>query len=160
MGQADPTNPWPRMQKIVSSVVMGLHGGRFIEETLESLCVQIGATSAWSTLETTGSGGPMHRSRTASLQGVSPAVAARHITDMLGAIQTQPKTLGGELLYATGGSFLAVPLWSKPADSPRGRTLVGAMYVEFNDARGTQEEVRASSSAWARSSEASSLSSP
>ena len=72
MPAAKTTDPWPQMNDIISAVVTGLHSGRFIEETLEALCVAVGATSAWSTLEIKG-GGPMHRSRTTSFQGVSPS---------------------------------------------------------------------------------------
>ena len=142
MDRVDVTNPWPRMRDIVSAVVTGLHRGRFIEETLEALCLQIGATSAWSTLETKGSGGPMHRSRTASFRGVSPAVLARHITDSLGRVQTELETIAGPVPYATEGSFIAVPLWSHPTASGRGRKLVGAMYLEFMGDQGTNEQIR------------------
>jgi DNA-binding NtrC family response regulator len=129
------------MREIVSAVVTGLHGGRFIEETLEALCVQIGATSAWSTLETKGSGGPMHRSRTASFRGVSPAVLAQHVADSLGRVQAELETIAGLVPYASEGSFIAVPLWSRPTGSRRGRNLIGAMYLEFADDRGTNEEI-------------------
>jgi len=140
MAPVESTNPWPRMREIVSAVVTGLHGGRFIEETLEALCVQIGASSAWSTLETKGAG-PMHRSRTASFRGVSPAVLAQHVTDSLGRVQAEVKTIAGPVPYAPEGSFAAVPLWSQPTASGRGRSLVGAMYLEFADDQGTKTEV-------------------
>jgi DNA-binding NtrC family response regulator len=140
MGREENTNPWPRMRDIVSAVVNGLHGGRFIEATLEALCVQIGASSAWSTLETKG-GGPMHRSRTASFRGVSPAVLAMHVTESLSQVQTGLKTIAGPVPYAPEGSFAAVPLWSHPTASGRGRTLMGAMYLEFAGDQGTQMDV-------------------
>ncbi len=35
----------------MTAVVTGLQNGRFIEETLDALCLTLGATSAWSTLE-------------------------------------------------------------------------------------------------------------
>ena len=57
--------PWVHLRAVVEASVTGLHRGRFIEETLEALCIELGAASAWSTLETKG-GGPMHRSRTTS----------------------------------------------------------------------------------------------
>ena len=142
MARVDVTNPWPRMRDIVSAVVTGLHGGRFIEETLEALCVQLGATSAWSTLETKGSVGPMHRSRTASFRGVSPAVLAQHVTDSLGRVQTELESIAGPVPYASKGSFIAVPLWSRPTASRRGRKLVGAMYLEFTGDQGTNEQIR------------------
>jgi DNA-binding NtrC family response regulator len=140
MGRIEITNPWPRMREIVSAVVTGLHGGRFIEETLEALCVQVGASSAWSTLETRG-GGPMHRSRTASFRGVAPAVLAQHVTESLTQAQTELKTIAGPVPYASEGSFAAVPLWSRPTVSGRGRALVGAMYLEFSGDQGTRKDV-------------------
>jgi DNA-binding NtrC family response regulator len=140
MGRVEITNPWPSMRDIVSAVVTGLHRGRFIEETLEALCVQVGASSAWSTLETKG-GGPMHRSRTASFRGVAPAVLAQHVTESLSQVQAELKTLAGPVPYASEGSFTAVPLWSHPTVSGRGRTLVGAMYLEFSGDQATRKEV-------------------
>jgi len=140
MGRVEISNPWPRMREIVSAVVTGLHGGRFIEETLEALCVEIGASSAWSTLETKGSG-PMHRSRTASFRGVPPAVLAQHVTDVLTRVQTELKTIAAPVPYASEGSFAAVPLWSQPASSGRGRTLIGAMYLEFPGDQATEPEL-------------------
>lgn len=131
------TDPWPLMRDVVTAVVNGLHRGRFIEETLEALCVQLGAASAWSTLETKG-GGPMHRSRTASFQGVSPAVLAMHVTEVLNQVQTKLRTVAGAVPYTSGGSFIAVPLWSHPTASPKGRSLIGAMYMEFLGDEGTQ----------------------
>ena len=141
MARPDVTNPWPRMRDIVSAVVTGLHGGRFIEETLESLCVQLGASSAWSTLETKDASGPMHRSRTASFRGVPPAVLAQHVTDSLKQVQTSAKSIAGPVPYSPEGSFTAVPLWSHPTTSRRGRTLIGAMYLEFAGDQGTKKEV-------------------
>ncbi|MBW2379447.1 MAG: sigma-54-dependent Fis family transcriptional regulator [Deltaproteobacteria bacterium] len=131
------TDPWPLMRDVVTAVVNGLHRGRFIEDTLEALCVQLGAASAWSTLETKG-GGPMHRSRTASFQGVSPAILATHVTEVLRQVQTKLKTVAGPVPYTSGGSFIAVPLWSHPTASPKGRSLIGAMYMEFLGDEGTQ----------------------
>ena len=117
----------------------GLQDGRFIEETLEALCVQLGAASAWSTLETQG-GGPMHRSRSTSFQGAPPAVLAMHVTSVLSEVQTKLKTVAGPLEYAPESSFIAVPLWSRPKSSPKGRSLVGALYLEFGRDEGTRAE--------------------
>ncbi len=139
MPPPDERDPWPRIREVVSSVVTGLHDGRFIEETLEALCVQLGATSAWSTLETKGSGGPMHRSRTAGFRGVPPAILAQHVAETLGRVQTELRIISGPVPYAETGSFVAVPLWSRPTASRRGRTLVGAMYLEFPGSEGTRE---------------------
>jgi DNA-binding NtrC family response regulator len=124
------------MSDIISAVVTGLHSGRFIEETLEALCVAVGATSAWSTLEITG-GGPMHRSRTTSFQGVAPAVLARHVTEVLGQVEGGLRAVAGPVPYSTEGSFIAVPLWSRPGPSRSGRRLVGAMYMEFLGGQGS-----------------------
>ncbi|MFZ1862655.1 MAG: sigma 54-interacting transcriptional regulator [Polyangiales bacterium] len=140
MHRSTVTDPWPRMRELVSAVVTGLHRGRFIEDTLEALCVQLGAASAWSTLETKG-GGPLHRSRTASFQGVAPAVLAMHVTDVLQRVQTKLRTVAGPVPYAREGSFIAVPLWSQPMSSPRGRSLVGALYLEFTQDQGTHPSV-------------------
>ena len=129
------------MRDVVASVVTGLHDGRFIEETLEALCVQLGATSAWSTLETKGGGGPMHRSRTAGFRGVPPAVLAEHVTEILTRVQVELKTIAGAVPYAPRGSFVAVPLWSLPTSSGRGRSLIGAMYLEFPNDQGEDDPV-------------------
>lgn len=125
------------MRELIPAAVTGLHRGRFIQDTLEALCVQLGAASAWSTLETKG-GGPLHRSRTASFQGVAPAVLATHVTGVLSEVQSKLKTVSGSVPYASEGSFIAVPLWSHPASSPTGRSLVGALYLEFANDRGTR----------------------
>ncbi len=141
MSRAENPDPWPRMRAIVAAVVTGLHGGRFIEETLEALCVQLGATSAWSTLETKGGAGPMHRSRTAGFRGVPPAVLAQHVTEMLSRVQTELKTVAGPVPYTPTGSFVATPLWSRPTASRRSRSLIGVMYLEFPGQEGEQASV-------------------
>ncbi len=141
MSAAENPDPWPRMREIVESVVTGLHGGRFIEETLEALCTQLGATSAWSTLETKGGGDPMHRSRTAGFRGVPPAVLAQHVTEMLRRVQTESKTVAGPVPYASTGSFIAAPLWSRPSVTRHGRSLIGVMYLEFSGTEGEQPAV-------------------
>jgi transcriptional regulator with GAF, ATPase, and Fis domain len=135
-----PTEPWPRVRDVVEASVVGLHRGRFIEETLEALCVQLGAASAWSTLETKG-GGPMHRSRTTSFQGVAPATLAMHVKDVLSQVESKLVTVAGPVPYAPGGSFIAVPLWSLPTASSQGRTLIGALYLEFGKDQGTNDAV-------------------
>ncbi|MEM7136400.1 MAG: sigma 54-interacting transcriptional regulator [Myxococcota bacterium] len=137
MADKETIDPWPRLREVVASAVTGLQAGRFIEETLETLCVQLGAASAWSTLETKG-GGPMHRSRTASFRGVPPTVLALHVHDVLNRVQTKLKPVAGRVPYATEGSFIAVPLWSAPSPSTKGRSLIGALYLEFLGAQGTQ----------------------
>ena len=134
------TDPWPRMKQLVAAAIAGLHRGRFIEDTLEALCAELGAASAWSTLETKGSG-PLHRSRTASFHGVSPAVLASHVTEVLDHVQAKLETVSGKVPYAPRGSFIAVPLWSHPPSSREGRTFVGALYLEFADRQGTLPSV-------------------
>lgn len=131
--------PWVHLRAVVEASVTGLHRGRFIEETLEALCIELGAASAWSTLETKG-GGPMHRSRTTSFRGVAPAVLAMHVADVLNQVQTKLRTVAGRVPYAPDGSFIAVPLWSEPSSS-RGRSLIGALYLEFARDQGTNEAV-------------------
>ena len=139
MPPSSPKEPWPRLRDVVEASVTGLHRGRFIEETLEALCVQLGAASAWSTLETKG-GGPMHRSRTSSFRGVAPAILAMHVSDVLGQVQSKLKTVAGRVPYAPDGSFIAVPLWSQPTSS-KGRSLVGSLYMEFTKNQGTNDDV-------------------
>ncbi|MEM7437785.1 MAG: sigma 54-interacting transcriptional regulator, partial [Myxococcota bacterium] len=129
-------DPWPRLREVVASAMAGLQDGRFIEETLDALCVQLGAASAWSTLEAK-QGGPMHRSRTASFRGASPAALAIHVAEVLNRVQTEFKTVAGPADYASDGSFIAVPLWSRPTTSRKGRSLVGALYLEFATDQGT-----------------------
>ena len=109
MPSEETSDPWPRLREVVEAAVTGLQDGRFIEETLESLCVQLGAASAWSTLETKG-GAPMHRSRTTSFHGVPPAVLALHVHDVLNQVQSKLRPIAGRVPYATEGSFIAVPL--------------------------------------------------
>ncbi len=140
MSSSKPTEPWPRVRDVVEASVMGLHRGRFIEETLEALCVQLGAASAWSTLQTKG-GGPMHRSRTTNFRGVAPAVLATHVSDVLSQVQSKLKTVAGPVPYAQDGSFIAVPLWSLPTATSQGRSLIGALYLEFRKDQGTSEAV-------------------
>ena len=139
MPPSSPTEPWPRLRDVVEASVTGLHRGRFIEETLEALCVQLGAASAWSTLETKG-GGPMHRSRTTSFRGVAPAILAMHVSDVLDQVQSKLRTVAGRVPYAPDGSFVAVPLWSQPTSS-KGRSLVGSLYMEFAKDQGTNDAV-------------------
>lgn len=134
----DTVDPWPRMRGVVNAVVSSLRSGSFIEETLEAMCVQLGASSAWSTLETKG-GGRIHRSRTAKML-VSPAVLAEHVTKVLSDVQTKLVKAAGPVPYADKGSFIAVPLWSHP--SVAHRSLIGAMYLEFADDEGTRATVQ------------------
>jgi len=130
-------DPWPRMRGVVSAVATSLRSGSFIEETLESLCAQLGASSAWSTLETK-AGGRIHRSRSTSL-GANPVVLAKHVTEVLGQVHSELRTVAGPVPYAAGGSFAAVPMWSHPTSSDR--TLLGAMYLEFPNDEATHEAV-------------------
>lgn len=83
----------------------------------------------------------MHRSRTASVRGVSPAELAQHVTDVLGRVQTELKTISGSVPFDPDGSFAAVPLWSHPTTAERGRTLIGAMYLEFPADQATKPEL-------------------
>jgi DNA-binding NtrC family response regulator len=138
----DDNVPWPRVRNVINSLVSGLRTGRFIEEALESLCVELGASSAWSTLETKGHG-PLHRSRTASFQGVSPAVLAQHVTEVLERIQDERVTAAGRVPYAETGSYVGVPLWSEPDVGAKTREYVGAMYLEFPGDQGTRAETLA-----------------
>ncbi|RZV51591.1 MAG: sigma-54-dependent Fis family transcriptional regulator [Deltaproteobacteria bacterium] len=138
----DDSAPWPRVRNVINALVSGLRNGRFIEEALESVCVELGASSAWSTLETKGHG-PLHRSRTASFQGASPAVLAMHVTQVLERVQDERVTTAGRVPYAEVGSYVAVPLWSEPDVSAKTREFVGAMYLEFPGDQGTQAEILA-----------------
>lgn len=138
MSTKQTVDPWPRMRGVVSTVVSSLRSGSFIEETLESMCVQLGASSAWSTLETKG-GGRIHRSRTAKTS-VPPAVLAEHVSQVLGAVQSKRDKVSGVVPYADEGSFIAVPLWSHP--SVAHRSMIGAMYLEFADDQGTRAPVQ------------------
>jgi len=83
----------------------------------------------------------MHRSRTASFRGVPPVVLAKHVTESLNRVQTELKSIAGPVPYAPEGSFAAVPLWSHPTPSGRGRQLIGAMYLEFPGDEATSEAV-------------------
>jgi DNA-binding NtrC family response regulator len=130
------------VRNVINALVSGLKSGRFVEEALESLCVELGASSAWSTLETKGHG-PLHRSRTASFQGVSPAVLAQHVTEVLARVQGERVTTAGPVPYADVGSYVAVPLWSETDSNATTREFVGAMYLEFPKNQGTQEETLA-----------------
>lgn len=138
----DDSTPWPRVRNVINALVSGLRTGRFIEEALESLCVELGASSAWSTLETKGHG-PLHRSRTASFQGVSPAVLAQHVTEVLARLQDERATTAGPVPFADVGSYVAVPLWSEPDVGAKTCEFVGAMYLEFAGDQGTQSETLA-----------------
>lgn len=140
MRKVDIEDPWPHLREVLAAAVNGLQGGRFIEETLEATCVELGAASAWSTLETKG-GGAMHRSRTASFRGVAPAVLALHVTETLQRVQKELKTTAGPVEYAPEGSFVGVPLWSRPSRTAKGRSLVGALYLEFAGDEGTRREM-------------------
>lgn len=132
--------PLPELRNVINALVSGLRTGQFIEEALESLCVELGASSAWSTLETKGHG-PLHRSRTASFEGVSPAVLAQHVTEVLERIQHDRTTTAGPVPYADMGSFVAVPLWSEPNTEAKTCEFVGAAYLEFPADQGTRPEV-------------------
>jgi len=138
----DDNAQWLRVRNVVNALVSGLRTGRFIEEALESLCVELDASSAWSTLETKGQG-PLHRSRTAGFQGVSPAVLAQHVTEVLARVQGEQATIAGRVPYAEVGSYVAVPLWSEPDVSAKTREFVGATYLEFRGDQGTQTETLA-----------------
>ena len=70
-----------------------------------------------------------------------PAVLAQHVTDSLGRVQKEVKTIAGSVPYAPEGSFAAVPLWSHPTASPRGRKLIGVMYLEFPRDQGNDEDI-------------------
>ncbi|MGD8318048.1 MAG: sigma 54-interacting transcriptional regulator [Myxococcales bacterium] len=140
MSAVNTSDPWPRLREIVTTVVTALRSGRFIEEGLEALCVELGATSAWSTLETK-SGAPMHRSRTTSFRGVAPAILAQHVTETLAQVQQELRTIAGFVPYATTGSFAGVPLWGDLSTAKDAQNLVGAMYLEFAGDQATQESV-------------------
>jgi DNA-binding NtrC family response regulator len=125
------------MRGVVNAVVTSLRSGSFIEETLESLCGQLGASSAWSTLERK-AGGRIHRSRSARL-GASPVALATHVTEVFAQVQRELRTTAGRVPYAAQGSFAGVPLWSHPTAPDR--TLVGSMYLEFPNDEATHPAV-------------------
>jgi transcriptional regulator with GAF, ATPase, and Fis domain len=64
-----------------------------------------------------------------------------HVSDVLGQVQSKLKTVAGRVPYAPDGSFIAVPLWSQPSSSPKGRSLVGSLYMEFAKDQGTNDAV-------------------
>jgi Nif-specific regulatory protein len=140
MPSTEISEPWPRLREVVTAVVTALRSGQFIEEGLEALCVELGATSAWSTLETK-SGAPMHRSRTTNFRGVSPAILAQHVTETLAQVQDEARTVAGYVPYATTGSFAGIPLWGDLSTDKDQRNLVGAMYLEFPGEQATDDEV-------------------
>ena len=84
----DETYPWPRMRAVVAALVSGLQNARLIEETLDALCLALGATSAWSTFESKGSGS-IHHARTSSYHAVPPATLAMHVTTVLSDVETR-----------------------------------------------------------------------
>lgn len=136
----DDTYPWPRMRAVVAALVSGLQNARLIEETLDALCMVLGAGSAWSTFESKESG-PIHRARTSSFHAVAPAVLATHVTTVLSEVESRRRTIAGPVPYAESGSFAAVPLWAPPT-TPRGnRQLVAAIYLDFPDDQGTRGAV-------------------
>lgn len=140
MPTSEKPDAWPRLREIVTVVVAALRSGKFIEEGLEALCIELGATSAWSTLETKG-GAPMHRSRTASFRGVAPSVLAQHVIEVLSQVQRELRTVAGYVPYATTGSFAGIPLWGDLSAPKDEENLVGAMYLEFPEEQAIQEEV-------------------
>ena len=140
MPMVEDRNPWPRLRAVVTAVVTGLQNGRFIEETLDALCLTLGATSAWSTLESKAIG-PVHRSRTSSFHSVAPALVAEHVTTVLSDVQQRRRTMAGPVPYAPTGSFVAVPLWSQPATPRANPRLVGAIYLDFPNHQGTEDSV-------------------
>ncbi len=140
MPTPDNTYPWVHMRAVTAAVTAGLQRGRFIEETLDALCRTLGATSAWSTLESK-QAGPVQRTRTSNFYGSAPAIVAEHVTRVLNEIPIQRRTLAGSVPYAESGSFVALPLWSEPP-SPRGSfRLVGAIYLDFPQDQGTNKAV-------------------
>ena len=140
MPMVDETYPWPRMRAVVAALVSGLQNARLIEETLDALCVALGATSAWSTFESKGSGS-IHHARTSSYHAVPPATLAMHVTTVLSDVEARRRAIAGPVPYADTGSFAAVPLWAPPT-TPRGnRRLVAAIYLDFPDDQGTRSAV-------------------
>lgn len=140
MPMVDDTYPWPRMRAVVAALVSGLQNARLIEETLDALCMVLGATSAWSTFESKESGS-IHHARTSSFHAVPPAVLAAHVTTVLNEVESRRRTIAGPVPYAETGSFAAVPLWAPPT-TPRGnRRLVAAIYLDFSEDQGTRSAV-------------------
>jgi len=140
MSSTELSDPWPRLREVLTAVVTSLRAGKFIEEGLEALCAELGATSAWSTLETK-SGAPMHRSRTTNFRGVAPAVLAQHVTEILAQVQGDMRTIAGYVPYATTGSFAGIPLWGDLSARKDEKNLVGAMYLEFPGEQANDEDV-------------------
>ena len=137
MATVEDRSLWPRLRAIVNAIARGLHSGRFIENALDALCETLGATSAWSTFETKGTGS-IHQARTSTFYAAAPALVAEHVTRTLREVQTQARPIAGPLPYTPAGSFVAVPLWSQPAGSHGSPRLLGAVYLEFAGDQGTQ----------------------
>ena len=137
MSKIETRDPWRQMRGVVDAVATSIRGGAFIEQILEALCLQLGASSAWSTLESK-RGGRIHRSRSASL-GASPVELARHVTETLENVHTNEKAFFGAVPYAKVGSFAGIPLWSHPSEEDR--RLLGAVYLEFPNEEATHDEV-------------------
>lgn len=137
MSKMETRDPWRQMRGVVDAVATSLRGGAFIEQILEALCIQLGASSAWSTLESK-RGGRIHRSRSVSL-GASPVELAKHVTETLEAVHETKQVVFGLVPYAKQGSFAGIPLWSHPSDEAR--RLLGAVYLEFPNDEATHDDV-------------------
>lgn len=136
----EDTDPWPRMRAVVKAVVTGTQHARLIEETLDTLCTALGATSAWSTFESK-ERGPIHHARTSSFHTVAPAVLAEHVTRILSEVENRRRTIAGPVPYAQAGSFAAVPLWSPTTTAGGTPRFVAAIYLDFPHDQGTQSSV-------------------
>ena len=136
----DEAYPWTRLRAVVAAIAGGVHNRHFVQDGLDALCTTLGAASAWSTLQSKNEG-HVHRSRSNAFAGVSPAEVAAHTTEILEKVESRGRSMAGRLPFAESGSFTSVPLWSHPATARRDARLVGAVYLDFVDGRGTQGSV-------------------
>lgn len=123
----EPPDLFVRMRAAIAAAVTGLSSGRLYEQTLASICEVLGATSAWATLASGGSGKLIAADAHAGARPSSKAEQRAEETTK--AVLRSRRPSSGRL--PNGGSFVALPFWSTTVATRTDRRLVGALYVEF-----------------------------
>jgi transcriptional regulator with GAF, ATPase, and Fis domain len=120
------------MRTVVTALAKGLGSGRFVEETLEALCMALGASTTWCTLDLKADG-RVFRARRGNRDEVNPAELQRGATHLMREVLSQRRALSGSVPEYPTRCMVSVPLWSPPSDVWPEKRLVGALCVDFTD---------------------------
>ena len=132
MPESEITYPWQRMSTVVTALSKGLGTGHFVPETLEALCMALGASTAWCTLDINAEG-RVFRAQRGHPGDVKASILEQAGTKLMREVLRQRRALRGTLPEQATRCITGVPLWSPPGELWPEKRLMGALCLDFSD---------------------------